>query len=500
MYKKIIACVLACSFFAFNICSVSATVYFPPDFFSYDYINDNFPDGDFSAMHNYVNEYRVNHPDATLFEAYEHYRNSDANGHHGGGGHGGARGYRDSDIIDKTFNYNEIMDYSENFQGTQTNTDYLSYDNRVHVWCDIHDSGTYDIAYDFYITVDGINPISNNGFFYSDRCFDVRYNDKLYHRDGCFWNVKGSLLTFFHHRSRDTQVYKYVDLTPYLPTIDTTPYNYYNVYDTSGQSWRYDTVNNYYVNNADNHTENYIELDITRFPEDDFNKFLKELQNLNYNDAFQFLSLYDLLKNILKTIKELPEGGNIDISDIKLDIPLNDYTSLLQAIQSALVVMSNNLGTLASHSDCLTLIELLSRIENRIQSPINYYGQLSDILSKLDIIIALQSIEVSDDILDNLTDNELSLITTYLETATLLASVLPVEVLNTVLSNIQSIIFSGAAPSDIVINYSGTSVTVLSTSFFSSAGSFVDVCKTLIGIIVLYIWCIRMRSKLTSVL
>lgn len=531
--KRLISGLTAFSFALVTfVMPVSANVYFPPGFFSTDYITDNFPDSYFSNMYNYVNQYRSENPDTTFLEAYNAFKNSEYNQHHAGGGaggdrdeegshHGGAGGHRDSDVIDKLFNYNEVTQHADDYQGTQTDESYLSYDGRISVEHErlLMPSGSIFYCNDvFYIYQDGVllNSGSNNGTVCSYARTSRRYPDNnVPSTPSCEWSVKGTILRFTYYDygffytasgSREWRIGKQVEFFDFSPfvTIGQSTNNYYSVTDNSGQSWFYDPITNYYYN--DEGQQNYIDLDISQFPVDDFNNFIKEMQNINYDDSFQFLSLYNTLLAILERLQNAEGGGGtvVDLSNIKIDIPLNDYTSLLEAIEAVLVVMSENITTLSTHADCLEIIEIMTKLYNNsvveLSDLATVNQNLRDIMSRLDVIIELQDIAITQDVLDDISENEMTTITTYLTFITTLLSLYPLSFVSSAIDSTQAILFNSNTPPDLTINIRGNDYTLLSAGMIDSFAGALSIARGFASVVILYAWLIYMRRKIADTL
>lgn len=507
--KRLISGLTAFSFALVTlVMPVSADLYFPPDF------RDTISDGvqsmlnfNLDDMINYVNEYRTNHPDTTILEAYEHYKNSDANGHHGGGGEGG---HRDSDIIDKTFHYNEVTKHSVDFIGTQSENEYISYDGNVRIWTEFdHKGGTADY-YNIYVESMGqVKKVSKMPYSCRQKSTDPSppftwyMQGTVFHYDfyemGYFPNASGGT-TYAYGQKHES-----FDIGSYIIFPDTDNSNYYTVFDNSGQSWHYDPISNNYFDNS-NIFIPFIDLDLKQFPEDDFNDFFNELQNINYNSAFQFMSLYNMLQSILNSLQGLEgsDGTVIDLSQIKIDIPLNDYTSLLQAIQIALVTMSNNLTSLSSHADCLQLIDLLTKLYNNSLvelSDLSVVNQhMRDIIARLDVIIELQDIAITQDVLDDISDNEMQTITTYLTFVTTLLNLYPLSFVSSAIDSTQAIVFNTNSPPDLTINIRGNDYILLSSSIVGKFSGALSIARGFVSVLVLYAWLVYMRRKISDTL
>lgn len=103
--------------------------------------------------------------------------------------------------------------------------------------------------------------------------------------------------------------------------------------------------------------------------------------------------------------------------------------------------------------------------------------------------------------LDSLTDGELSKINALADIAIMLSNLLPIAVVNTQITTLQAIVFRQAPPTDLTFTVLNSKCVMLSSDFFQQSDVIhaVSIARTLVSIILMMMWLLGMRRKLSSV-
>lgn len=227
--------------------------------------------------------------------------------------------------------------------------------------------------------------------------------------------------------------------------------------------------------------------------------------------------------------EDIPEGLTPDefndflsdlLNDLKDSMPdLTTVEGILQAIYRKCCSIDGKMGkqdksnvSSAINQAVLALVASNNENANKIIAALgDLKGDLNadtdEIAGKLDKIHAtLIAWGIADTVtdlvdLDSLTDGELSKINALADIAIMLSNLLPIAVVNTQITTLQAIVFQQAPPTDLTFTVLNSKCVMLSSDFFQQSDVIhaVSIARTLVSIILMMMWLLGMRRKLSSV-
>lgn len=231
--------------------------------------------------------------------------------------------------------------------------------------------------------------------------------------------------------------------------------------------------------------EEYIQeevLDFSNTSDVDLDKLLNEILEALERNNPDFSNVEGLLKDIYFRL------GTLD-SD-------ND-NALLNSINASIIALTQS--NEAKSEELITKLDELKEALKKEDTTETDLTEITDELKKISgSLNGLLALEVVENILE-LTEAEQQLFDEYASLIPLLINKLGFALVQNTMTDIESVIFTSSAPSDLTVNMYDGEYVILSQSMFNvETMRYVNLAKTFISVILIYAWCASMRKKLAG--
>lgn len=259
------------------------------------------------------------------------------------------------------------------------------------------------------------------------------------------------------------------------------------------------------------------EIDTSQMSNDDLYNLLQDMID-KINLQFPDLSTVEgLLRSILSQCKaingKISNGENADYSDIQKYIntaisslatkndtntqKIVDELSKLRLATGGSVADNEDLANLLGLPD-LDIGQILDKETGEIKSDVvqGIIDNLTDLLPSVDLDIP----SIAD--VEELGTIEIKMIAAFADLATSLDSVVPLSVVNGLLTTMQGVCFSNGNPSDLVFSLDGVSYTLIPVSIIEHRGfaSAIAIIKSFVGFVILFAWLKWVRQFLINMI
>lgn len=229
------------------------------------------------------------------------------------------------------------------------------------------------------------------------------------------------------------------------------------------------------------------------------NDIKNAIDNLGNKEEKDYTSILSEIKSALENLFNKEEKDyTSQLDDIKSLLSEQNYNELLNTINLAIVSLAKD-----NHTDNLEMIKLLNELKENLGNG-GSVSDLSPILSalekmqkSLDYLCAINTLELGEDILDDLTEEESEFLGEYAALVTTLISKFGLVPINNMLASLDAVILNNSAPSDLVINMYGQNITFLSSDMFNAeAMQYINLAKIFISVLLVYSFCLMFRRKI----
>ena len=490
----------------------------------------------------FIDNYLVEHPDATRWDAMKVYDDYMSGGHHSGGFGGNfdlpEPTQKQVDIHDffkdkllKIF-ANYMISQRNNYEAPPAFTEtpivrssegYYTYEkiiNTDYVYFSYQPAGSttkYTVRYYGF----RLRYYDYNGVLQSTKTYCYNMDKCTQHFGAYAEGYDKMVFELSYDKEKNSLVYTYGFRAPRKDFYTATQY----ILLPSSSTWTDDNLPTFNPNIPDYYKITTTDDTNPIYYDPVTNNFYDQSKNIvNYNTfemnpSDEEKQSFDDLINLIKQFRTAQIAGNVNIMQLLTDIltKLNtfdengnstckDYSEILDKINASIIALAKN--TSSSKVDLAPIISSLESLKQAVKeiSVPNYSSKLNaavndldSILKKLDTIIALLGVDVATNIFDALTDDESKKLDAFASVAAALLNILPSAVIGSTIVSLQSVFLTNSPPSDLTVTYQGEKITALSADMFSTSTQYIDMFKIFVSALLIYGWLLMMRRRISDV-